>query len=235
MKSKLFQDHPDVSKKFSDHLSIVAKLQPPAAIRDQLPSILSRFVFAPTTRDEAKVIAELRASWSVSAEELEALFGVGQFFLRSVADDETADAIIDDLPELTQLSTQDAEQLRPFVAALIDEARRSFKKTRQILRTQASGLKIIQGISHFVDLRAVLADADDSDARHKTGDHKIDCLVPVAIVRLRFDDDENVTFQMDARTLDLVLEDLMELKGEFQATIAFVPADKVHPGRRREP
>lgn len=234
MKSELFREHPDVSKTFAEHVAIVAKVQFPDGIRQRLPGILSQLVFASTSRDEARIIAELRSEWPLPADELQALLGVGHFFLRNVGENDTADVIVEDLPALTGLSEDDAASLHPFVASLVEEAQRSFKDLRRIYRTQISGLKVIQGITHLMDLRAVIPNAGDMDSGIESYHPKIQRLVPVAILKLRFDDNEEAVFQMDERTLDLLLEDIMQLKKEFQATVSFIPGDKVHPGRRRE-
>jgi len=235
MKSELFRDNPTPSHELAKDLLMIAGLQNLEAMSGSLASAISRYLQAPTSKEESEALQGLREQFHLSSEHFEALFKVCTFLMREMGDDDSAEGICDDLNTLGLASGKMLGGLAPFVRALVEEHKRSFGAIRKVYATQHAILKVPTAVTSVVDLRVVIHKGFKPGDDPNRYEPSIATLVPVAIMRLRFDDDDTVVFQMDYRTLRLIVATLVSAEKEMDEARRFVGEAKVHLGRQEEP
>jgi hypothetical protein len=231
MKSKLFRDNPTPTKSFSDDLTVLAKLDISDEILEILPKSISQYILATDAKDEDKALEELRAKWKLPLQKLHAVLHAGGYFLRNMDIEDSTDDILDDLKTLVVIESEKLPKLRPFIDALRNEFQKTFADDILAFSSQRAGVKNITGITYVADLRAVTPGPSDIMAEDMDKyTPKMSCLVPVAILRLRLSDDEQVVFQMNRKTLKVLQNALKSVEKELDQAIAFVGKDKVKLG-----
>jgi len=158
---------------------------------------------------------------------MEAILRVGGFFLQKMEIEDSVDDIMADLSTKAAIDAKKLPRIRPFVKALLDECKNKFNAKKLARSTQSSGLKIIKGVTHIVDLRPVVSnriELEEDIAEYKP---VVNSLVPIAILALRLSGDDEFVFQMDNRTLKILQNELQAIEKELTEAIAFVGKDKV--------
>jgi hypothetical protein len=156
-----------------------------------------------------------------------AVINIGGFFLQGMAAEDSIDDIMFDIEKLAVVESDKLTYIRPFVEALLEEYKKKFKAESLAASTQSSGLKLIKGITHIVDLRPVVANRialQDDISGYKP---IVNTLVPVAILKLRLSDDDEFVFQMNGKTLKILQTELKAIEKELEETIAFVGMEKI--------
>ena len=241
LKSKLFKENVTISEKFSsDLLSMIETATKPGVSEDtqrELASAIGNFYLAPNEKEEAKALEEIRSSWPAKADSLSLFVRIGVFLLQELNEEDTAEAIESDIVAMRLLDQTRLNVVHPFIDALVKVFRTSVIATKRDIATQQFGLNVLASLGTKTDLRAVTEESGlDSNAQGMAASKqpvKITHLVPVGIIHLRFDDEKRVTFQVDYRTLNIVLEELTHLRNELDAALAFVGSDKVRKGRMK--
>ena len=229
MRSKLFTNSPVVSKDFSEDLGIVAGLDLEKEILDFFPRSISEYILATTAKAESEALGALREKWPLPPKEMEAILRVSQFFLRKMEVEDSLDDIMADIAILTLVDREELPRIKLLVEALLTEFKKTFAAEKLAVSTRNSGLKLIEGITHLVDLRPIVSNridlGDDADAYEPI----VTALVPVAILRLRLTGDEDVVFQLSRRMLGILQNELKAIEKELHKSIRFVGEDKISP------
>lgn len=234
MKSQLFENNPTPTEELANDLKRIAALKDLPAICIRLPAVASRFAQAPNRRGEAEALEELRDAFSLAANEVNALLRVSVFVLREMAETDTAEDIANDLRTLRLVDEDEIARLGGLLKGLVVEWKQTYGDIRNVYATQQAVVPTPVGVSTVVDLRAVIPGGFKIGDDLHTYKPRVATLVPVAITNIRFDDGESVVFQMDVRTLRILVDELQAAEKEMVETMSFVGHDKVHPGRRSE-
>jgi len=227
MKSKMFRNNPAPSKEFSDDMDIVASLDITKQRLEVLPKVISQYVLSIDSKGETEALEVLRKVWSLTPKETGAVLGVGGFFLQRMEMEDSIDNIMADLETLAVIESKKLHAIRPFVEALLEEYKSKFNAEHLAVSAQSSGLKIIKGITHIVDLRPVVSNRIELGEDVSAYKPSVDTLVPVAILRLRLSGDDEFVFQMNRKTLRILQNELKAIDKELEETIAFVGKEKI--------
>jgi hypothetical protein len=226
MKSKLLSRGVP-SKQFAEDINAVANLTFSPASLGTIAKSVSEYILAPESRGEVKALETLRQECPLSPAEMEAVLGVGAFLLHGFDEKDSIDDIMADIETLGLIDPSKFSNMRAFFVAFLAEFKDRFAAANLAKSAQRSGLNIIRGVTHLVDLRAVVEnpwELDQDVGRYKPS---VKRLVPVAIVKMRLSGDEEFVFQMDHRTLAVLQNELRAIEKELDQTIAFVGKDKV--------
>jgi hypothetical protein len=226
MKTKLFSGGL-VSEEFSEHLDTIANVDFSGKRLDVLSKNISRWLLASESKTETEAIETLREEWSLSPIEMKAVFGIGSFFLQEMDEKDTISDIMADLKTVSAVDPKKLSKLEPFINSLLVEIKTDFPSERIAISTQKSGLKILKGITHLVDLRTVVSNLIKSGEDVKKYKPIVKSLVPVIILRLRLSDDDIFIFQMDRNTAEKLKDTLEAAQKELDETIEFVGKDKI--------
>jgi len=220
MKSKIFAENPLPSKAFREHCLALSGL--PSSVAQQVASFAWEYLRAHTEAEEAAVIGRMRAEMGLHSEQIQAALGIGSFFLRALDPDDDEQSVLEDVTALAELQGDQPQKLRPFLAALVAK----FADVRGACLARAtrfSALKVLRSTTRLVDLRAVFHD------KYSVGDDVTSyrpaarSLIPIAILRLSFGEEDETVFQMDLRTLRLLQAELEALEKEMAAVVAAYP------------
>lgn len=228
MRSKLFTNNPVVSKEFSEDLGIVADTTITDEMLDILPSSISEYILARDSKSESKALEVLHTKFSLSPKLMGAILHIGSFFLQKMEIEDSIEDIMADLSTKAVVDAKKLPQIRTFVKALLDEYKNKFNAKKLAISTQSSGLKVIKGITHIVDLRPVVSnrlELGEDVTKYKPIVHS---LVPVAILTLRLSGDDEFVFQMDRHTFKILQDTLQAIEKELAETVAFVGKDKLY-------
>ena len=231
MKSELFRNNPTPTKRLSEDLLAIARLPDLDQISDVLPGIVTRYVRAPNSPAESKVLDEMRAAFPLATDEFNSLLQVSAFFLREIGESDSADDICDDLKTTALIGGKELGRLRRFVDALVREHKENFGMVQRVYATQHAVLRVPSAVSTVVDLRAVVPKGFKIGDDVKTYEPEVSKLVPIAIMRIRFDDDKDIVFQMDYRTLRILAAEFQAAEKQMNESVSFVGENKVDPGR----
>ncbi len=227
MKSKLFTNNPTVSKEFADDLGIVADVEISDEILGILPRSVWRYIIATDSKGESEALEELRIKCQLSPKKMEAVLGIGGYLLKKMEIEDSIEDIMTDLNTLAVIDKKKLPKIQPFVKAFIEEYKDKFESERLAVSTQSSGLKVIKGITHIVDLRPVVRNRIEL-GKDVTGYKPIvNTLVPVAILRLRLSGDDEFVFQMNRKTLKILQNELKAIDKELEETVAFIGDEKI--------
>lgn len=228
MRSELFKNNPVVTKEFSEDLGIVADTKITDEMLDILTGSISEYLLAKDSKGESKALDVLHTKFSLSPKPMEAILRIGGFFLKKMEIEDSIDDIMADLSTLAVIDAKKLQQIQPFVKALLDECKNEFDAKKLAVSTQSSGLKVIKGITHIVDLRPVVSNRIELEEDISEYKPVVDSLVPIAILGLRLSGDDEFVFQMDRRTLKILQNELQAMEKELTEAIAFVGKDKVN-------
>ena len=242
IKSKLFSENPAVSKDFGEDIAKIAEAGIEASLQKKLAAATAEFYLAPTSKTEARAIETIRREWPTKPEVLRLFLSIGSFFLREMDETDTFEAIASDLVALRIAEKKDVDALIPFLEGTICHFKETVLERKRDVGTQQFGPKIVRGLTCRADLRGVIREAEDTD--EESDDKPADAprppeianLVPVGVVSLRLSGDDEVVFQVDYRTLDIIRKKLDRLHAQMNALVKYVEGDKiqVHRGRTIE-
>jgi len=241
IRSKLFSKNPVISKHFEEDIRTISKAGIDAHLQQELAAATAEFYLAPTSKTEVTAIETIRSKWPASAEVLRLFLSIGSFFLKEMDETDTSEAIASDLVGLHIAEQQDADAVTPFIEGIIRHFKETVLERKRNLETQQFGPRIVRALTCRADLRGVIRELEDTDEESddKQADParppEIANLVPVGIIHLRLSGDDNleVVFQVDYRTLDLVRKELDRLHAQMDALVKYVEGDKVHVHRGR--
>jgi hypothetical protein len=209
-------------------LGIVADTKITDEMLDILTGSISEYLLAKDSKSESKALDVLHTKFSLSPKPMEAILRIGGFFLQKMEIEDSIDDIMADLSTLAVIDAKKLPQIRPFVKALLDECKNEFDAKKLAVSTQSSGLKVIKGITHIVDLRPVVSNRIELEEDISEYKPVVDSLVPIEILGLRLSGDDEFVFQMDRRTLKILQNELQAMEKELTEAIAFVGKDKVN-------
>ena len=227
MKSHVFRDDPAPSKGFSEDIEILSKLDITEQILEVLPKALSQYLLSIDSKGESEALGILRKIWPLSPREMGAVLHLGGFFLNRMEMEDSVDDIMADLETLAVIDSKALPAIRPFVEVLLKEYKSKFNAERLAVSTQSSGLKVIKGVTHIVDLRPVVSNRiefGDDATKYKPS---VKTLVPVAILRLRLSGDDEFVFQMNSKTLLILQNSLKAIEKELEETVKFIGNEKI--------
>lgn len=224
MKSSLLSQ---VSKEFSEHLDTIASIDFSGKRLDVLSKGISSWLLASESKTESEALDVLRKEWPLSPREMEAVLNIGTFFLNEMDERDTINDIMAKLKNLSAMPSEKLAKIQPFINALLVESKTGFANARLAISTQKSGLKIIKGITHLIDLRPVVSNSLELGDDVKSYKPVITSLVPVIILRLRLSDDDKFVFQMDRRTTKKLQDALAAAQKELDEAIKFVGNEKI--------
>ena len=237
VKSRLFHDNPTISKELGEHLKLIAGAEIDEEIQKQLAGAVAGYYLAPNAIEESKALEGIRSSWTKDAETLRVCIGIGGFLLRELDEFDKAADIQSDLQTLGFLEKDEVDKIASFLTAIVSVFQESILRERRDIATQQFGIKTLSGMGYKADLRVVISNPHEKWNETKIEQEgykyapKVSNLVPVGIIHLLFPDDENVVFQLDYRTLDILQRKLTELRAELDVAIAFVKPAQVRKGR----
>ena len=179
---------------------------------------------APTEIEESKVRDQASEELVVPRRDLDQAIDVSGFFLKQFmpSGDAETDApgdIVADMEQVFQAPPEKREVLIQYLAHLKDWSESRGHRLLERRRSTRVAAPFVRGISAGVDFRAVFDrhfhSGDDIDAYSPT------CLgtVPLGLVEIRLTGgarDESVYFQVDKRSLRLLVEHLVALEKEMQ-------------------
>lgn len=227
MKSKLFTNNPTVSKEFSKDLKVVTNIKSTPKLLEVFPRCLSRYVMARDSKSETESLEELRTLFLLSQKEMAALLNFGGFILTNSAVDDTVDNIMEDFKTMAAVEDSKLPKIRPYVEVLLKICVSEFEIQKITRSTQTSGLNVITGITHLLDLRAVVENRLETGDEIEDYDPNIVSLVPVAILRLHLSNKKEIVFQMTSYSLKLLHDEIEAIKKELASAIKFVGSEKV--------
>lgn len=226
MKSKLFSGSA-VTNEFAKDLETVASLDTAGRSMDVLVKAISQWVMASEPKDESEALETLRQEWPLAPRQMEAVLGVGAFFMRELDEKDSIDDIMADLASLDVVAPDRLDNLRSFVNSMLAECEAGFGATRLAARTQQSGLRTVKGITCLVDLRPVITNSFESGDDVRDYKPIVESLVPVIILRIRLSDREQCVFQMDERTVQTLQDVLVSTQKELAAAAEFVGSERI--------
>ena len=239
IRSKLFSENPAVSKDLGEDIRKIAEAGIDAVLQQELAAATAEFYLAPTSKTEARAIEAIRSRWPDTPEVLRLFLGIGSFFLREMDETDTFDAIVSDLEGLRIAEQKDVEAVTPFIKGTIDHFKETVLERKRDVATQQFGPKIVRGLACRADLRGVIREVEDMD--EESDDNPADParppeianLVPIGVINLSLTGDDEVVFQVDYRTLDIIRKTLDRLHAQMDALVKYVEGDKVEVHRGR--
>lgn len=234
MKSEVFQKTPTPTQKLPEDLQLIANLAELPKICEALPSIASRYEEAPNRQAESAALEGMRTMFPLDTKEFNALLRVSTFLLREMGENDSAEDIADDLATLRLVGAEEINRLMPLINGLVHEWKQNFRDVQLAYATQHAVLPVPADVSTVVDLRAVVPKRFTPGDDARTYSPVVAKLVPIAITRIRFDDDESVVFQMDYRTLRILAAAFLAAEKEMKELTVFVGEEKVHSGRTEQ-
>ncbi len=227
MKSKLFRNYGTPSKSFAEDMDTIANLDITKQALEVLPETISQYLLATDSKSESESLESLRKIWPLPPKQMGAVLGVGGNLLQRMEIEDTIDDIMADLDTLAIVDSEKLPQIRPFLEVLIEEHKRTYNAKSLASSTQSSGLKVIKGITHLIDLRPVVDNRIELGEDVSEYKPSVSTLVPVAILRLRLSGDDEFVFQMNLKTLSILQNELAAVDKELKETIAFVGNEKI--------
>lgn len=174
----------------------------------------------------------MRSVFALPSDKFNPLLTVSGFLLQGMGESDSTDDILDDIDSLKLLNEEQIQRIRKLVEGLVAVWKTDFGFVQKIYSEQHSVIRVPSAVSSVTDLRAVIHNEFRIGDELDKYDPKIQKLVPVSIMRLRFDDQEEIVFQLDQRTLRILVAEFGAAEKEMDNLIAFVGNEKVHPGRR---
>ena len=223
MKSKLFSVH-DFAQN-DDFIKDLTKLVrlPEEAIK-RLAAHVSEAMLTETGVEESTVLKQASEDLGVPRSDLDQAVGVSKYlitkFLPSgdVEGDDPAD-LVADIKESIEVPAEKEQCLIDYLAELAQWSRETWHEVSRRRRSARTAIPVVRGVSSGVDFRAVF------DTQFKTGDdldsYAPKCLgtIAVGIVEIRVTGgprEESLCFQVDERSLRLLIEHLIALQKEMQ-------------------
>lgn len=233
MKSQLFSKNDLSEGRFVQDMKYVASL--PRDVLQSLPDLALRAHFATTRTDRTDVekLCEATAqTLQVSRWQLDRSMNVLRFLLRELAPEGDANAddpnlLVEDILGVCELPPEMTEPLTDLLRRLKELATEEVRLAALRESQSLEFLPTLESIATTADFRAVFAKQYNYEEDLASYSPACIDLIPVGIVRLTFNDDQDsVFFQVNKRTLEIMMDSLVALRRKIETAEACVSYKK---------
>ena len=205
---------------FSKDINVLLELNP--EIISKLPEYAYESMAAPTNIETKQVYEKASKALGVPASKLQHAIDISEYFMRKFISDgeaetDTSEDIASDLQELIKFDKKIIEQLVKYFERIKQLAKEKADYLIKRRRHAQSALPSLKSISTVVDYRIVFD--KNIEIGQSVDDYNPKCLgtIPVGIIELDLSGGnvEELSFQMDKKSIRLVIESLTALEKQI--------------------
>ena len=222
MKSKLFSLI-DLGREESFCKDIKTLLMVPEQAMRGFADDSARSWLAPSKKETQTVREEVAKKMEIPPAILDHGFDVAEFFIREFLDtgravDDTAESLVDDLMEGKLISFEDRNKMVVFIGTLKELVATKLNFDNLKKEIAQTGLQNLRLVDATVNYRAVFDKVFMVDSRIDEFQPKCIGVVPIVVVTLKLTKGpiEDISFQVDMRSLKILIDNLRAAEKEFQ-------------------